>query len=241
MNYRFPVENDSPLYSGYAQSRVSESELSGVLAKVYNLMAFGVFLTAMTAIYTASTPWLMQLIFGNRLFFYALIFGELGLVFAISSAARTMQKQTAMALFFLYSAVNGVTLASIFFVYTRTSIGGAFISAALMFAGMAVIGYTTKKDLTTMGGLMMSAVWGLIAASLINMFFPSQALYTAVSYIGVFVFLGLTAYDSQKIKLMAQENPEMLDKVSVLGALTLYLDFINLFLYMLRIFGDRRR
>ncbi|MBW1861880.1 MAG: Bax inhibitor-1/YccA family protein [Deltaproteobacteria bacterium] len=212
---------------------------------VYNWMCIGLALTGLMALYVSSNEAIMQMIFGNRLIFFGLILAELALVFSISGMVNRMSAGTATALFVIYSALNGVTLSFIFLIYARASIVSTFFICSATFLACSIYGWTTKKDLTSWGGFLMMGLIGIIIASLVNMFIRSNAMSMVVSYIGVIVFVGLTAYDTQKIKNMAMTQPAGLDgavirKGAILGALSLYLDFINLFLMMLRIFGQGR-
>jgi FtsH-binding integral membrane protein len=212
---------------------------------VYNWMGIGLALTGLMAFYVSSSPTTLRLIFGNPIIFFILILAELGMVFAISGMVNRMSAGTATSLFVIYSALNGVTLSFIFLAYTRTSIVSTFFICAGTFIGCSIYGWATKKDLTSWGGFLMMGLIGIIIASLVNIFIHSSAMSVIISYIGVFVFVGLTAYDTQKIKNMAMTQPAGLDnavvrKGAILGALSLYLDFINLFLMLLRIFGQTR-
>ena len=212
---------------------------------VYNWMAVGLGLTGLVAFFVASSPAVAQLIFGNSIIFFGLIFGELGLVFYLSSRVHKMSASKATGLFLFYAALNGATLSIIFFAYTASSIASTFFVCAGIFVACSIYGMTTKKDLTSLGSFMFMGLIGIILASVINMFFRSDAVAMIVSYIGVFVFVGLTAYDTQKLKTMALTQPDGLDasvirKGSILGALSLYLDFINMFLFLLRILGVSR-
>jgi FtsH-binding integral membrane protein len=212
---------------------------------VYNWMGIGLALTGFMAFYVSSSPTMIRLIFGNPIIFFILILAELGMVFAISGMVNRMSAGTATSLFVIYSALNGVTLSFIFLAYTRTSIVSTFFICAGTFIGCSIYGWATKKDLTSWGGFLMMGLIGIIIASLVNIFIKSSAMSIIISYIGVFVFVGLTAYDTQKIKNMAMTQPAGLDnavvrKGAILGALSLYLDFINLFLMLLRIFGQTR-
>ena len=212
---------------------------------VYNWMAVGLGLTGLVAFFVASSPALAQLIFGNSIIFFGLIFGELALVFYLSSRVHKMSASKATGLFLFYAALNGATLSMIFFAYTASSIASTFFVCAGIFVACSIYGMTTKKDLTSLGSFMFMGLIGIILASVINMFFRSDAVAMIVSYIGVFVFVGLTAYDTQKLKTMALTQPDGLDasvirKGSILGALSLYLDFINMFLFLLRILGVSR-
>ena len=219
-------------------------QVNAFIRSVYNWMAIGLALTGIVAFYVANDESLIRLIFGNRLIFFGLIIGELALVFTISARVHKMQSSTATALFVLYAALNGVTLAAIFLIYTRSSIAATFFVCAGTFVACSVYGWTTKRDLTSLGGFMAMGLIGIIIASVVNMFLRSSGMHMIISYIGVLVFVGLTAYDTQKLKSMALTQPIGLDagvarKGAILGALSLYLDFINLFLMLLRILGSR--
>ena len=212
---------------------------------VYNWMGIGLALTGFVALYVSNNQTMIRLIFGNPLIFFVLILAELGLVFSISGMVNRMSAGTATSLFVIYSVLNGVTLSFVFLAYTRTSIVSTFFICAGTFVGCSIYGWTTKRDLTSWGGFLIMGLIGIIIASLVNMFFRSSAVSMMISYIGVFIFVGLTAYDTQKIKNMALTQPAGLDggvirKGAILGALSLYLDFINLFLLLLRIFGQSR-
>jgi FtsH-binding integral membrane protein len=223
----------------------TEVLVNDFVRSVYNWMAIGLALTGLVALYVSSSPTMMRLIFGNPLLFFVIILAELGLVFAISGMVNRMSAGTATSLFVIYSGLNGITLSFIFLAYTRTSIVSTFFICAATFIGCSIYGWSTKKDLTSWGGFLMMGLIGVIIASLVNMFIRSSAMSMMISYIGVFVFVGLTAYDTQKIKNMALTQPAGLEgavvrKGAILGALSLYLDFINLFLLLLRIFGQSR-
>ncbi|NTV47602.1 MAG: Bax inhibitor-1/YccA family protein, partial [Chlorobiales bacterium] len=183
-----------------------------------------------------------QLIFGNSFVFFGLVIAELALVFGISAAINKLSAAAASGLFFLYSALNGLTLASIFLVYSLGSIAGTFVVTAGMFGAMSLYGMTTKRDLTKFGSIAMMGLIGIIIAGVVNMFMASSVLNLIISVVGVILFTGLTAYDTQKIKEMAAmtNDGESEGKVAVMGALSLYLDFINLFLMLLRLFGSSR-
>jgi FtsH-binding integral membrane protein len=212
---------------------------------VYNWMAIGLGLTGFVALYIANSPSMLRVIFGNQLIFFGLIIAELALVFSISARVQKMKASTATGLFVLYAALNGATLSVIFLAYTKSSIASTFFICAATFIACSIYGWTTKRDLTSFGGFLFMGLIGIIIATLVNLFIRSSAMYMIISYIGVFVFVGLTAYDTQKIKNMALTQPAGLEagvvrKGAILGALSLYLDFINLFLMLLRIFGNRR-
>ncbi|UCD79762.1 MAG: Bax inhibitor-1/YccA family protein [Desulfobacterales bacterium] len=228
-----------PLKQTQVQVRVNE-----FIRSVYNWMAIGLGLTGFVAYYVAHSPNLVQLIFQNQVLFFGLIIAELALVFTLSARVHKMQASTATALFVIYSALNGATLSFIFLVYTASSITSTFFICAGTFVACSIYGWTTKRDLTSIGGFLTMGLIGIIIASVANMFFRNTAMGMIISYIGVIVFVGLTAYDTQHLKTMAMSQPDGLEagvvrKGAILGALKLYLDFINLFLMLLRIFGNR--
>ena len=213
---------------------------------VYNWMAIGLALTGFVAFYVAHNPSMRTFVFGNQIVFFGLIIAELALVFTISSRVNRMQASTATGLFLLYSALNGATLSFIFLVYAKSSIASVFFICAATFIACSIYGMVTKRDLTSLGGFMAMGLIGIIIASLVNLFVRSPGMHMVISYLGVFVFVGLTAYDTQKLKTMALTQPAGLDagvirKGAILGALSLYLDFINLFLFLLHIFGGARK
>lgn len=215
------------------------------LAKVFNWMAIGLGLTGITAFITANSPALLQMIFGNRMVFFALIIGELGMVMYLSARLQKISAQTATGLFLGYSVLNGLTLSAVLLAYTMTSIASTFFITAGMFGSMAIYGMVTKKDLSGMGSFMMMGLFGMIIASVVNIFLASSAMAWMVSAIGVIVFTGLTAYDVQKITQMGasgimQQGDVAIRKMAIMGALALYLDFVNLFLMLLRFFGNSR-
>jgi len=223
----------------------TQVRVNSFIQGVYNWMALGLGLTGLVAFFVANSPTLLQLIFGNKLIFFGLIIGELALVFTISSRVHKMEASTATKLFILYAALNGATLAVVFLAYTASSIASTFLICAATFGACSIYGMTTKKDLTSWGGFLFMGLIGIIIASVVNIFLRSSAVSMIVSYIGVFIFIGLTAYDTQRLKTMALTQPEGLDagvirKGSILGALSLYLNFINMFLFLLYIFGDNR-
>lgn len=222
---------------------ITAATTASFLPKVYGWMTIGLALTALAAVFTLSSEAALQTIFGNKLVFYGLILGELGLVIAMSAAINRISAATATLMFLAYSALNGVTMASIFLVYTRSSIASTFMVAAGTFAAMSLYGYATKRDLTGWGSFLFMGLIGIVIASVVNIFLNSAMITWIVSYLGVFIFVGLTAYDTQKIKMIGMggfADGESQRKAAILGALTLYLDFINLFLMLLRIMGDRR-
>ena len=222
----------------------AKQEVSSIfLAKVFNWMAVGLGITGVISWFTASSGLAAQLVQGPL--FMILLFAELGLVFYLSARINKIQAATATGLFIGYAALNGLTLSMVFLAYTAESIAGTFFITAGMFGAMAVYGLITKRDLSGMGSFLFMGLIGIIIASIVNIFLKSSSLYWAISLIGVFVFVGLTAYDVQKIKKIGEDGimeqgPEMVRKGAIMGALALYLDFINLFLMLLRFFGGSR-
>lgn len=227
----------------YSATVPTATVASGFFAKVYSWMTAGLALTALASVFTLSSEAMLQLIFGNKMVFYGLIIAELGLVVALSAAINKISATTATLMFLGYSALNGITFAAIFLIYTQSSIASAFFVASGTFAAMSIYGYATKRDLTGWGSFLFMGLIGIIIASVVNIFLQSEMIYWVTSYIGVFVFVGLTAYDTQKIKMIGQAgfaDEEHQKKAAILGALRLYLDFINLFLMLLRVMGNRR-
>lgn len=230
-----------------ARDRVQELEMSTafpiLMRKVYLWMTLALVITGFTAYYVASSESLMMALFSNQIIFWGLVIGELVLVFSLSAAINKLSLTAATLMFVLYSVINGATMSFIFLVYTASSVTNVFLITAATFAVMAFFGYFTKTDLTSWGKILMMALIGIIIATIVNIFTKSEGLAVILNYLGVLVFVGLTAYDSQKIKQMLMQAPdagEGAQKVALLGALSLYLDFINLFIYLLRILGSRR-
>lgn len=218
------------------------SALPALMRKVYVWMTLALVITGFTAYAVATSPALLMAIVGNRFVLLGLIVAELALVVGISGAINRLSLTAATLMFVLYSVINGATLSVVFLAFTMSSITSVFFITAGTFATMALVGYTTKKDLTSMGRMLFMALIGLVIATVVNMFMRSSGLDMILNYVGVLVFVGLTAYDTQKIKeqlMMADNMGEAAQKVALVGALTLYLDFINLFLYLLRILGKR--
>lgn len=238
MNY-----NDFELKNLSVDEQLSMSSAFPVLMrKVYVWMTLALVITGFTAYGVATSPGVLQLIFSNQILFWGMIIAELALVIGVSAAINRLSLTTATLMFILYSVINGALFSSIFLIYTASSIATVFFITAGTFGVMALIGYTTKTDLTSIGKYLFMALIGLIIATLVNMFIKSEGFTYILSYIGVLIFVGLTAYDSQKIKQMLLQAPdagEGAQKLALLGALTLYLDFINLFIYLLRIIGRR--
>lgn len=209
-----------------------------VLNQSFAWMFVGLVLTALSSLFVASNSSLMQAIYGNSILFFGIILVELALVFYLSLRITKMSFAMAVGSFVVYAILNGVTLAAIFLVYTATSITSVFLIAALVFGAMAFYGYTTKRDLTAIGSLAFMALIGVIIASIVNIFLRSDMFSYVLSYLTLAIFIGLTAYDTQKLKNM--QSSSMSQNLGVLGALMLYLDFINIFLSLLTILGKRR-
>lgn len=212
---------------------------NALVRQVYAWMGAGLAITTIMALVTLSSPAILGAVFGNRLVFYGLMFGELALVFTLSGAINRLSATTATLIFVAYSALNGVTLSVVALAYTATSIASTFATTAGMFGGMSIYGYMTKRDLTSWGSFLFMGLIGVVIASIVNIFVGSSAVSWVVSGIGVIVFTGLSAYDTWKIKELAAQGEEG-RKPAIMGALTLYLDFINLFLMLLRFTGNRR-
>ena len=215
-----------------------------LMKNVYLWMTLGLGMTGLTAAYVAGNPGWMQTIFETRGLLFTLLIGEVALVWVLSARIMKMSFATAGIMFAVYSILNGVTLSVIFLAYTMESIASTFFVTAGTFGAMTLVGYTVKKDLSGLGRFLIMALIGLIIATLVNIFAASSTLSWIITYLGVIIFVGLTAYDTQKIKNMLREygseTNDVTMKLALMGSLTLYLDFINLFLYLLRILGDRK-
>jgi len=220
---------------------VAEIEERTFIGRVYRWMGLGLLLTAITAYFVVNSNFVYTLA-ENSILFFGLIIAELGLVIFLSARIQKMSAEAATASFIIYSILNGVTLSLILLVYTGASIASTFMTTALTFGAMSAYGYFTKRDLSTMGSYLQMGLIGLIIASVINIFWANGTMYWIISYVGVLLFVGLTAYDTQKIKKMGAvvEGVQTTQKMAIMGALMLYLDFINLFLMLLRILGDRK-
>jgi hypothetical protein len=213
------------------------------VVKVYGWMMAGLMVTGIVSLLTLYTPGLIELIFSSRWVYLGLFVGQLGLVVYLSARIEKMAAATATMVFIGYSALTGLTLSLIFLIYTAESLASTFFVTAGTFGVMSAYGYITKRDLTGMGSFLMMGLIGMIIASFVNMFFNNSTLYWITTYIGILIFVGLTAYDTQKIKQMsglALEGGEVEQKGAIMGALRLYLDFINLFLLLLRVMGNRK-
>ena len=232
-------------YNSLTREQQLESSLAFpvLMRKVYVWMTLAMIITGFTAYYVATSQTLLTAIYSNSMAFYGLIIAEFALVFVLSSMINKLSLLTATLMFVLYSVVNGATLSFIFLAYTSSSITSVFFITAATFASMALYGYFTKKDLSSWGRILTMGLIGIVIASLVNIFLHNSGLNLIISYVGVLVFVGLTAYDTQKIKQMMLEAPdagEHMQKTALSGALSLYLDFINLFLMLLRILGSNR-
>ena len=230
---------------GLGRAAVIDAGLRAYMLRVYNYMAIGVALTGIAAWLTyqmvLSNPGLQQTLFGGPLYL-VLLLAPLGLVFFLSFRIQHLQPATAQGLFFFYAALLGVSLTPIFIIYTGASIARVFFISAASFGALSLYGYTTQRDLSGFGSFLMMGLVGIIIASLVNIFLKSSAMEFVISVVGVLVFAGLTAYDTQQIKEMYSVNDDgtAAGRKAIMGALRLYLDFINLFLMLLRLFGDRR-
>ena len=233
-------QNQMPAYMSEAEIA---REQASFITKVYAWMSVGLAITGLVAYYMAFSGITMELIANSRILFYILMFAPIGLVWFISARINTLSASTTTALFVAYSAVNGISLSTIFLVFTQGSIASTFFVTAGTFAVMSAYGYFTKTDLTKVGNILIMALIGILIASVVNIFLGSSMLYWIITYVGILIFVGLTAYDTQKIKemnIIGNEGTEEDKKEALMGALTLYLDFINLFLMLLRLLGDRK-
>src|SRR5215216_1885095 len=227
--------------SSYVSADVRDVRVTAFLSKVYGWMFLGLLITAGTALAVASSETLIETLILNRILFWILLLGQLGIVFFLSARVEHMSPAVAAGLFMLYSAMVGVTSSVIFLIYTGASIVSAFMITATMFGVLAAFGTLTKRSLAGVGQFMFMGLIGIIIASIVNFFWLNSALSFVISVIGVIVFTGLTAWDAQRLKQMAVALPDgRVGSFAVVGALSLYLDFINLFFFILRLFGGRR-
>lgn len=223
------------------QQLALDARVSQVMKRVYFKMFLALLVTAFVAMFTASDHTLLRMVAGSRTNYMIIALVEVGLVVWISAGLNRMSSTTATILFFLFAVVNGLSLSLLFGIYTGASLAKTFFITAGTFGAMSVYGYFTNRDLTKIGSFLIMALFGLIIASLANIFIKSTTMDWALSFVGVLLFLGLTAWDTQKIKQMAVVAPtEAIGKLATIGALSLYLDFINLFIYLLRFFGQQR-
>ena len=230
-------------YMNVAQAEAAQIDmgLRQYMLRVYNYMASGLALTGIVALLVASSPAAVQMIFGTPLK-WVIMLAPIGLVFFLGAKIHSMQSSTASALFWVYSALMGASLASVLLVFTGESVARTFFITAAAFGGLSLYGYTTKKDLSGFGSFLIMGLIGLMIASIINIFLASSMMQFVISAAGVLIFAGLTAYDTQTIKEMYWEgnDEETSSKMAIMGALNLYMDFINLFIFMLQFLGVRR-
>jgi uncharacterized protein len=220
---------------------VRDVRVTAFLSKVYGWMFLGLLLTAGTALIVASSPLLIKTLILNRILFWILLFGQVGLVWYMAARVEKMAPATAAGMFLLYSAVVGITTSVIFLVYTSSSIVSSFVITAGMFGAMAVFGTFTRRSLAGWGQFLFMGLIGVLIALVVSIFWLNDLLSFVISVVGVIVFTGLTAYDAQRLKEMAVALPDgRVGSYAVVGALSLYLDFINLFFFILRLFGGRR-
>jgi len=239
--------NNNMNVNGYQTAVQAENEatlqryVAGVMRKVYGKMALGLLATAISSFLVLSSPAVMNVLFSNVATMWILFAAELGLVIYLSARIDKLSSGTATALFYVYSILNGLALSPIFLIYTGASIATTFAITAGTFGAMSIFGYVTRQDLSKIGSFLFMALLGLIVCVVVNMFMHNSMFELLISGAGVLIFVGLTAWDTQAIKRMcAEADPSMMGKVATMGALTLYLDFINLFLYLLRFFGSSR-
>lgn len=230
--------------ANYVSTQTAERSLVTVLFKsLYMQMAAALAITGLTAWFVANSPAMLQFLYGNTATIWILAIAQIGLVMWLSSRLFSMSMTTATLLFIAYSVLTGMTLSAIFLIYSGESIAATFLVTAGTFLVMSIIGYTTKMDLSKLGSILFMLLIGLIIASVVNIFLASSTLYWITTYVGVIVFVGLIAWDTQNIRKMFIEHggdDEPAQKIALMGALMLYLDFINLFLYLLRILGNSR-
>ena len=239
MSYHYP----ETFLNNFISTGYSET-LRAVLRRVYLWMTLGLFTTAGTAAFVSSSP-IFQVLVGQPWLFFILLVAELGLVIGISWGINKISSSTAVALFVVYAIINGLTLSVLFVAYSLGSITATFAASAALFGVMSIIGYTTKLDLSKVGTYLLMGLIGLVIAMVTSMFWASSTLSWIVTFAGIILFLGLTIYDTQRIKRMTsaainQDDESVEARLGILGALSLYLDFINLFLFMLRLGGRRR-
>lgn len=226
-----------------AYGEEAQSLVKGFMARVYGWMFFALAITGVVSYYVSTSEAIIGIFATTPMVFYGLLIGELVLVIFLSALINKIPSIVAAGVFILYAALNGVTLSLIFLIYTSTSLFSTFLVTAGTFGLMSLIGFTTKMDLSKIGSILFMALIGMIIASVVNMFLKNSAIYWIITYAGILIFVGLTAYDTQKLKRMAvglDTESEQGKKASIIGALRLYLDFINLFLLLLRVLGRRR-
>ena len=245
MSYESEYKHSNEVPAPISDQKLAEI-FTAVMARVYGWMTLGLLVTAVVSLVVANNPEMMSFFFSSTLAYFGMIIGMFVLIFAIGRAARKMAPAQALALYFVFAGLMGVWLSFIFLAYAPDAIVFTFGLTAAIFLVLTVLGLTTKQDLTRWGPILLVALFGLIAASIVNIFINSPTLYWIVSYAGVLIFMGLIAYDSQRIKKMTYaaategaNQQEVVSRIGIMGALSLYLDFINLFLFLLRIFGRR--
>lgn len=237
-DYNNPQQTTPPYYS---QSAV-KTQTNSVMKRVYVRMFIGLLVSAFCALGVASSPAALNFVFGNAIMRWGILIAMFAMAILIPVRMLKMSSSTVLALFLVYSALMGTWLSAIFVVYKMTAIVATFFITAGTFGAMSVYGYVTKTDLTKMGSFLMMALFGLVIAMLVNLFLHSSTMSYVISIIGVLIFTGLTAWDTQQVKQLAAANldPALADKLATMGAMNLYLDFVNLFLFILRIFGGNR-
>lgn len=243
MDYKNP-QTPPPYYGqgpGMGYGVTVTNQVNAVMRKVYVRMFIGLLITAFCSLGVASSPSALYFFFGNRIVFWGMLIGMIAMAFIIPARAMRMKQGTLLLLFCLFSALMGCWMSAIFLTYKITAIVQTFFITAGTFGAMSVYGYFTKSDLSKIGSYLYMAIFGLIIASIVNIFLASPALYWIISFVGVAIFIGITAWDTQQVRRMAEANlePGVADRLATIGAMNLYLDFINLFIYLLRIFGDR--
>lgn len=222
-----------------ADRSYAQADLTAFFSRTYRWMSVGLALTGLVAYFVAQSPTLTQTFVLNRGLFFVLLIAELGVVFAFSRVAHRVSAASAMAMFLGYAFLNGLTFSVFFLRYSQASVGQVFFVTAGSFAGLSVYGLVTKRDLSPVGRFMMMGLWGLIITGIVSIFFQSSAMMFIMSCVGVLVFAGLTAFDTQKLKELYSAQGDS-GNLALRGALILYLDFINLFIFLLRLFGNRR-
>ena len=233
---------DSIVRPGSGAKADMDQGLRAYMLKIYNYMGLGLGITGVIAYFIASNETLLAAIIGNPIMFWGLFIAQIGAVIYLSARITNMSTKTAQLVFFGYAALTGLTFAGVFAAYTFESIARVFFITSATFGAMSLYGYTTKRDLTGLGSFLFMGLIGVIIASVVNMFIQSSALMFITSVLGVLIFVGLTAYDTQQLKLMYRQvgNTALAENYAIVGALRLYLDFINLFIYLLRFMGERR-
>jgi hypothetical protein len=237
------MAEDRIITQGTLTAEQAEENQRTFMLKVFGWMATGLLLTGITGMVTISSQAILDFVFTNRIVYFGLFIAQLGLVVWLSARIEKMNAMTATLVFVGYSALTGLTLSVVFLAYTLASLASTFFVTAGTFGAMYLYGTVTKRDLTSMGSFMAMGLIGMIIASVVNMFMNNSTIYWITTYVGIIIFVGLTAYDAQKIKQMsvlATQGEEVEQKGAIMGALRLYLDFINLFLLLLRVMGKRR-